>query len=357
MNSEMMLIVQTRSIVINYLQNAFKGKDAVIAYIYCNYREQMEQTVSGLIASLLKQVVQDQPMVSDNVKAIYEHHFVRGTRPTHDEFRRALQSEIGTSCAYIVVDALDEFPERDQGYLIKELQSLGDTIHLMVTSRPLTSIGQHFQYATHIDIRANDSDIRKYIKYRILRENRLVLHVHSDQALQESIIEKTITNAKGMYVVNINGSDIYFSFLPRRFLLAKLHLDLLATKLDPRAVRDALDNLPTEVKATYDITMERIAKQGEEDRQLANRVLSWITHAHRPLSLEELQHALALSPGMSAIDAQAIVPEQILSSVCAGLVTIDKPSNIVRLVRKLLALNSQLHLKLSCSRLHCTGIF
>ena len=113
-----------------------------------------------------------------------------------------------------------------------------------------------------------------------------------------------------------------------------MHLNLLATMPDRRAVRNALDILPAEVKTTYDMAMERIARRGENDRKLAERVLSWITYAHRPLSLKELQHALAVSSEMSVLDPEAIVPEQILTSVCTGLVVIDKNSNIVRLVRK-----------------------
>ncbi|KIM82512.1 hypothetical protein PILCRDRAFT_70744, partial [Piloderma croceum F 1598] len=189
------------SIVIDYLQNSLKGKDAAIVCIYCNYKEQTEQTVPEIIASLLKQLVQDRPMTSDNVKSLHEQHVGRGTRPTYEELKKAFQSEVGTSNVYIVVDALDECLERDQGYLITELRSLGSAIHLMVTSRPLLSIEQLFQHATRLDILANDTDVRKYIEDRIAHEYRLVLHVNTDQALREIIIEKIAANVKGMYVL------------------------------------------------------------------------------------------------------------------------------------------------------------
>ena len=53
----------------------FKGNDKVaISYIYLNYKEQHEQTIANLIASILKQMVQDRPMISDSVKALYERH-------------------------------------------------------------------------------------------------------------------------------------------------------------------------------------------------------------------------------------------------------------------------------------------
>jgi hypothetical protein len=99
-------------------------------------------------------------------------------------------------------------------------------------------------------------------------------------------------------------------------------------------VRRVLEDLPQEVNATYDQTMKRIEGQVESHRELAEQILSWITYARRPLSLEELQHALAVSPGMTEMNPDAVVDEMILTSVCAGLVLVDGESNVIRLVRK-----------------------
>jgi hypothetical protein len=116
--------------------------------------------------------------------------------------------------------------------------------------------------------------------------------------------------------------------------MAALHMDSLVGKSNIRAVRNALEKLPAGVNATYDEAMERIRGQGEEDKNLADRVLFWIVYARRRLSLKELQHALTVSPGMTEMDTDAIVPESILTAVCAGLVVIEKRSSAVRLIRK-----------------------
>lgn len=118
-----------------------------------------------------------------------------------------------------------------------------------------------------------------------------------------------------------------------RFLLAKLHMDSLVNHSNSGAVRQALEILPAEVNATYDIAMERIANQDEADRQLAERVLLWIIHVYEPLSLRSLQHALAVSPGMTVLDRSSLPNKEILVSICAGVVVVDK-SEIIRLVRK-----------------------
>ena len=116
--------------------------------------------------------------------------------------------------------------------------------------------------------------------------------------------------------------------------MAKLHMDSLASKSSLRDVRNALKTLPTQVNATYDEVMVRIRAQNADDRGLAEKVLSWIVYARRPLSLLELQHAIAITPDMLDMDPEALVDELILIDVCAGLVIIDEKSSIIRLVRK-----------------------
>jgi len=111
-------------------------------------------------------------------------------------------------------------------------------------------------------------------------------------------------------------------------------MDSLATTISRWEVRKALEKLTKEVRDTYDETMKRIEGQIEGDRKLAEQVLSWIIHAYRQLSLEELRHALAVSAEMTKMEPDALVDETILTSVCAGLVVVDQQSGLVHLVRK-----------------------
>ena len=105
------------------------------------------------------------------------------------------------------------------------------------------------------------------------------------------------------------------------------------SKNNRKAIRDALNHLPKGLDGTYAEAMTRIEGQNPEDSELAKKVLSWISYAFRPLSITELQHALAVETGHAEIDLDALPDEEILISVCAGLVILDKESNTVRLVR------------------------
>jgi hypothetical protein len=106
--------------------------------------------------------------------------------------------------------------------------------------------------------------------------------------------------------------------------MAKLHMDSVASQRNALGVRNALDNLPAEVNATYDEAMKRIQQQSEVDRVFANRVLMWIVHAHRPLAYQELQHALAVTPQMTDMTTitKALVDKSFVVDICAGLVII-----------------------------------
>jgi hypothetical protein len=176
----------------------FPGEGIAIAFIYCNHKEQTTQRLRELVASLLKQFIQDHPVISESAKSLYSKHYAQDTRPNLDELRETLREEVQRfSRAFVIIDALDELVEQDRHRLIKEVQSMGNTVRLMVTSRELTSIEPIFLGAKSIDIRARKEDLRKYIKRRIGVLSSLRSSVFAGV---DEIEEKISTNVRGMYV-------------------------------------------------------------------------------------------------------------------------------------------------------------
>jgi hypothetical protein len=78
--------------------------------------------------------------------------------------------------------------------------------------------------------------------------------------------------------------------------------------------------------------MERVESQKPGFRNLAKQAISWISYAKRPLTKLELQHALAVIDGALVVDKENITKTELIVSVCAGLVTVDAESDIIRLV-------------------------
>lgn len=139
----------------------------------------------------------------------------------------------------------------------------------------------------------------------------------------------------------ISSANYCFS---SRFLLAQIYLNSLEDKLTPKDIRNALQQFLKQkpgssedqklqvLSQAYELSLERINGQRPGLRELAHRVLSWITCAKRPLTITELQHALAVEIGASHLDEEALTQVERMVSVCAGLVTVDEESDIIRLV-------------------------
>ena len=78
--------------------------------------------------------------------------------------------------------------------------------------------------------------------------------------------------------------------------------------------------------------MKRIEGQVRDQAEIAKQAISWITRARRQLTVTELRHALAVEAGQAALDQDNLPEVSDMLSSCAGLVTVDKESNVIRLV-------------------------
>ena len=189
------------SIVVEELTSRFLNDNSVgIAYLYCNFRRQHEQKPEDLIASLLKQLLQELSSVPDSVKIIYSQHKDKQTRPSLDEILKTLESVIATySRVYIVVDALDEC-QLSGGYRPKFLSSILNLqartgAKLFVTSRPIPDIEKEFKSCPQLEIIASDKDVMRYLNGHI---SQLPLFVLSKPKLQEEIMTEIVKAVKGM---------------------------------------------------------------------------------------------------------------------------------------------------------------
>ncbi|KAH6700758.1 ankyrin repeat protein [Verticillium dahliae] len=285
------------SIVIDNLYIRFRDDEHVgIAFLYCNFRRQAEQKVEDLLSSLLKQLSQN-----------------------HTSLPEALQTVAKIfSRTFIVVDALDECQLSDgsRHQFLTEISALQTTsrANFIATSRYTANITEMFTGSVSLGIRARAEDVQRYLKGNMAH---MPACVNRSPDLQAEITTKIVEAVDGM------------------FLLAQLHLDSLKGKRSPKAVRSALSVLHAGSQAydlAYDDAMKRIEGQRKDEVELAKQVLSWITCAKRPLSTIELQHALGVEVGETELDLDNISQPEDIMSVCAGLVTVDEESNIIRLV-------------------------
>ena len=101
--------------------------------------------------------------------------------------------------------------------------------------------------------------------------------------------------------------------------MVTLHIASLATKTTRKALRSALESLPTELDNTYDEALQRIRDQNEENVSLAEDVLMWVLYAVVPLKIEQLQHAIAsISLDGTDIGDEDLTDPETLLDLCAG---------------------------------------
>ncbi|KAJ7351361.1 ankyrin repeat-containing domain protein [Mycena albidolilacea] len=287
------------SLVVDYLSAAYKNnKDIGVACIYLNHKEANQQPPPKLLA-----------------EGLYKQHREKGTTLSLEEVVNVLSSSLKEFAqVFIIVDAMDEYPESQQKILLQQLAGICSNVNLMITSWPSVS-PELFSLANleKLDIQATADDLREYIDAQI-HSSRLSQIVKDLPELQEEIRAKIIAAADGM------------------FLLAKFHVEALKTKNRIKSVRKALTELPKNLYDGYDVAMQRIEDQNEEDREIAHSTLIWVANAKRPLSVEELRVALAVEPETQQIDKENLLKMEIILGVCAGLVIVDKESSVVRLV-------------------------
>jgi len=188
------------SIVVHHLHGKFRSDPTVgIAYLYCNFRQQHEQKPTDLLLSLLKQLVQEQPFIPENVQSLYKHHKAKRTRPLLDEISKSLQSVVANySRVFIIVDALDECSDGDRRRFLSEIFNIQDKIgvSLFATSRFILDIRQEFEgRSTMLEIRAKDEDVRRYLDGHT---SRLPLFVLKSPDLEEEIKTGIIEAVDGM---------------------------------------------------------------------------------------------------------------------------------------------------------------
>jgi hypothetical protein len=190
-----------RSIIINYLERKFMNDDDIgIAFIYFNHKE--EPSLENLFGSLLQQLVQRRSEISEDIHSLYDIHQSKRTHPSIDEYSRLVRLEIcSMSKVFIIIDALDEYHESgdNRRTLLLELQKLGSSLNILITSRPHVLDIQHsFHDFTRLEIQANDDDLKNYIEERVTRDSRLRSIIRDDLVFQDMIIQRIFSNVKGM---------------------------------------------------------------------------------------------------------------------------------------------------------------
>lgn len=229
------------SIVVNDRHIRYQKDPSVgIAYLYCNFRQQVEQNAEDLLASLLKQLAKSWPSLPEPVTSLRESHEEKKIRPSFDEISRALQLIAAMySRVFVVVDALDECQISDgcRARFLSEMFNLQATcgVNLFATSRFIPEVVRKFGGCMSLEIRARKGDIEIYLERNM---GQLSAFDEWSQKLRDDIKVGISDAVDGMYVtrkysVRSAFANRFIGFFCHRFTSAhwttKLHQELLGT--------------------------------------------------------------------------------------------------------------------------------
>lgn len=127
-------------------------------------------------------------------------------------------------------------------------------------------------------------------------------------------------------------TELWSSDYMIRFLLPVLQIQAILDQMTKSEIKRCLRNLSANLNQVYEDTIRRIQGEPQNRQQVAMQSLMWISHARRPLHLDELRHALATRLGDTELDRDNLLPTKSIIDTCSGLLVIDDESFTIRLV-------------------------
>jgi Cdc6-like AAA superfamily ATPase len=180
-------------LAVDHLTAEFENENIGVACVYLNHKEAEEQTPAKLLSGLWRQLVLGRDISS--VEGLYQRHCEKRTTPSLDEVFNVLQAVLGEySKVYVIVDAIDEYPEAKRQILLLYLIAMGSTVNLMITSRPHICPDGSLPNLEALEIRTNEDDIHRYVEGQIQKSSWLSKHIQIRADLREEILS-TITHA------------------------------------------------------------------------------------------------------------------------------------------------------------------
>lgn len=134
------------SIIVQYLKDFAEDRDIGVFMLYCSFNDPHTQSVDALLSDLLKQAIQVKNEVFHTLRKLYQAHSKSHTRLSREELVSEIEFAFSDySKVYLVVDGLDEIlQEHARLTLIEALWNVKGNVNLMITSRPLPTVEQHF---------------------------------------------------------------------------------------------------------------------------------------------------------------------------------------------------------------------
>ena len=168
--------------MIDTLCDGLDGGNMAVACVYCDFKAHKEQSASGVLAALLKQLVAGVEPIPEAIKVAFDRakREVDGRALGLREICAMLVRSVSSLLrGFICIDALDEFPAKHRPELWDSLQSIireCPNIRLFITGRPhiREEVKRYLpECPDQPPISPPKEDIREYLIVRLKKDLRV----------------------------------------------------------------------------------------------------------------------------------------------------------------------------------------
>ncbi len=165
-----------------------------------------------MLRSLIKQLCVGETLIPPTVQEMCSRYRASGHQPTSKVLLATLHSAMDSirKNTFLILDALDEYPENGRQELLNAIKTLRDSehndIHILVTSRAEYDIEHTLdtEATQKFSIKGPsvDSDISRHVRASLADDARLC---RLPPSIKETIETQLVSSARGMSVVPTHG--------------------------------------------------------------------------------------------------------------------------------------------------------
>ncbi|KAF8539839.1 hypothetical protein BDD12DRAFT_805016 [Trichophaea hybrida] len=262
-----------------------KLKNVIIIYFFCSDRDESFKTVNSLLRSLVTQLLCGsaqirkflEPYEKDTAKAVDSNDIL------WEMFQAAVRGS-RYNAIYCLLDGLDELEKysdgKERAKLLTGLKELlsdqtdpispqRSTLKFLGTSRQIPEIVYNLRGMTRFDHKAQPEDLKIFVDQKISDLPESFGNDHREQAARLLLDE-----AKGTFF-------LWVSIVVKR--LEKIDFPTVA------GLQKTIEESSTDLDTLYDDIFRQINQRSE----YAQKLVVWVVYGKRPLTLRELEAALA----------------------------------------------------------------
>ncbi|SCO20008.1 related to ankyrin repeat [Fusarium fujikuroi] len=289
---------------------------------FFDFNDPRKQKLEDLLRSLAVQLYHTGNEAARRLDRLFTSHDDGRRQPDAGTLSACINTMIQiTGKVFVSIDALDECTTREE--LLHWIRGLASSnAQLLMTGRPEAEFRRDIprsfdeRNCVLLDKQAVNADIRSYVEAMLEQKREFV-----DKKLSPSMLKK-IRDKIG------DGADGMFRW-------AACQLETLARCLTPAAIEKDLKSLPADLNETYRVMIQNISSEYKSD---AIRLLQFLVHARRPLTLPEAVEVLATEinqePQGFNINRRLFQAADILR-YCPSLVVITDITNYAGTVKEL----------------------